>query len=172
MELDALDQRLIAAVQGGLPLAAHPYALIAAQLDVSEEQVISRLRALLDRGLIKRWGVVVRHAALGYRANAMVVWDVPDAIVDEIGRRFAAIECITLCYRRARRPPHWPYNLYSMIHGKERTAVLANLDEIRRSVGVQDIAYDVLFSGQCFKQRGARYPNAAIQSPIGGHTYG
>ncbi len=157
MVLDATGRALIALIQDGLPLAPRPYAAIAMALGIGEREVIARLAELLDQRLIKRLGVVVRHRELGYRANAMVVWDVPDDSVDEIGRRLGEFDCVTLCYRRPRRLPLWPYNLFCMIHGKDRERVQARLDEIIRAAGLEGIPYQVLFSKRRFKQRGARY---------------
>lgn len=151
------DRRLLAAIQQGLPLAARPYAEIAARLGWGEAEVIGRLRALLELGVIKRMGIVVRHHELGYRANAMVVWDVPDDRVDALGTELGRFAFVTLCYRRARRPPEWPYNLYSMIHAHDRATALAHIDELVEQCGLADVPRAVLFSRQRFKQRGAWY---------------
>lgn len=152
---------LIAAIQDGLPLTPTPYADIAARLGVTEEAVIAELRALAESGDIKRMGVVVRHHELGFHANAMVVWDVPDERVRAAGRRLAAERDVTLCYRRPRRPPAWPYNLYCMIHGRDRGLVEARIRRLRVTAGLEDVPYDVLFSLRRFKQRGARYAAVA-----------
>ncbi|MDX1432713.1 MAG: AsnC family protein [Gammaproteobacteria bacterium] len=152
-----LTTELIAAVQNGLPLTPAPYADVAARLGVAEETVLAELRRLADAGVIKRLGVVVRHHELGFRANAMVVWDVPDDRVAAAGRALAADSAVTLCYRRPRRLPLWPYNLFCMIHGRDRTLVHHHIDRLRQMSEVADIPYDVLFSLRRFKQRGARY---------------
>ncbi len=156
-ELTASDRELLAAIQHGLPLVARPYAEIGARLGWDEAEVIGRLRALLELGAIKRMGVVVRHHELGYRANAMVVWDVPDDRVDALGADIGRFPFVTLCYRRPRRPPDWPYNLFSMIHARDRATALAHIDELLRQCRLQDIPRAVLFSRQRFKQRGAWY---------------
>ena len=95
--------------------------------------MIAALRRLIDDGMIKRFGIVVRHRELGYRANAMVVWDVPDERVGEAGRTLAALPFVTLCYRRPRRPPDWPYNLFCMIHGRDRATVAGQIERATRS---------------------------------------
>ena len=157
MVLNDKDRELIAVIQDGLPLVARPYAAIATQLGLAEAEVITRLEALQAAGLIKRMGVVVKHRALGYRANAMVVWDIPDEQVERIGELLAGESCVTLCYQRPRRLPDWPYNLFCMIHGRERDSVLRRLEQIIEFHGLQAIPHTVLFSGRSFKQRGARY---------------
>lgn len=155
--VDEADRRLLAAIQHGLPLVPRPYAEIAAGLGISEEEVVARLSWLKEAGVIRRFGVVVRHHELGYSSNAMVVWDVPEEQVTELGRCLADFDFITLCYRRPRRLPQWRYNLYCMIHGKNREEVLAHLEWMVNHCGLQTLSHEVLFSRRRFKQRGAVY---------------
>lgn len=154
---DEMDYRLIAAVQQGLPITARPYATIAAQLGMAEQDVIARLAHLKSQGLIKRWGVVVKHRKLGYRANAMIVMDVPDHLVSEVGRQIGQHSFVNLCYQRPRQGEAWPYNLYCMIHGKSRDTVIEQWALLRDACGLSDFAWEILFSRRCFKQRGALY---------------
>jgi DNA-binding Lrp family transcriptional regulator len=164
LELDALDYALIAAIQDGLPLVARPYADIALNIGTSEADVLDRISRLLDHDVIKRLGIVVRHHELGFRANAMVVWDIPDARVGEFGRCIGASGLVNLCYQRPLRLPDWRYNLFCMIHGKDRTAVLERLEQLRDRCGLGGFQYEVLFSRQRFKQTGARYVDPSLQS--------
>ncbi len=157
MVMSDRDYQLIAAIQGGLPLVSHPYADVGRRIGWSEEQVITRIGEMQQRGIIKRFGVVVRHHELGYTANAMVVWDVPEQRLDEVGERLGDQSCVTLCYQRPRRLPEWPYNLFSMIHGRSQERVTAQVEQLIEKLGLSDIRYDILFSGRRFKQRGARY---------------
>ena len=157
MVLTDQDYRLIEAIQGGLPLCSHPYAEIGARIGLDEQAVIGRIAALQKSGVIKRMGIVVRHHELGYTANAMVVWDVPDGQVEAIGEQLGAQPCVTLCYQRPRRLPDWPYNLFCMIHGRDRDRVLGTIDQMVDTLALQGISHKVLFSGRRFKQRGARY---------------
>lgn len=154
--IDAVDYQLIAAVQKGLPIAARPYALVAERLSLDEQDVIERLSRLKAQGLIKRWGVVVKHRQLGYRANAMIVMNVPDERVAEIGAKVSQQACVNLCYQRPRQGD-WPYNLYCMIHGKSREVVLQQWHALQQTCDLTDYAFEVLFSRRCFKQRGALY---------------
>jgi DNA-binding Lrp family transcriptional regulator len=160
MALSDSDRQLLAAIEDGLPLVPRPYAAIGASIGRSEDAVIADLQRLIDAGVIARFGLIVRHHELGYRANAMVVWDVDDADVAAVGPRMAALPFVTLCYRRPRRPPDWPYNLYCMIHGRDRATVLAQVDDLAATVGLDDVPRQVLFSRRRFKQRGARYAAA------------
>ena len=156
--IDVIDRQLIELLQQGLPLVSRPYAEIGKQLELSEEETLSRLASLKQQGIIKRLGVIVNHRQLGYKANAMVVFDVPDSLVDQVGEHISQFNFINLCYQRPRQDEPWPYNLYCMIHGKDREKVLLQLDQLIESVGLSQYKYEVLFSKQCFKQRGALYP--------------
>ena len=155
------ERHLIAAIQSGLPLVTRPFAAAGAQAGMSEAEALAALQNLLDCGVIKRMGVVVRHHELGYRANAMVVWDIPDEDVGSVGPCLGGIEYVTLCYRRPRRLPGWRYNLFCMIHGHDRAEVLARVEAMRQGCGLQHVASEVLFSTRRFKQCGARYVRAA-----------
>jgi len=159
--LEAADYTLATALEGGLTLASRPYAALATRLGWREEAVLARLGHLIGLGVIRRFGVVVRHRELGYHANAMVVWDVPDAEIATVGRALAAQRAVTLCYQRPRRPPHWRYNLFSMLHGQDRGAVLEELARLRGELGLEYIACQPLFSHRRFKQCGARYSELA-----------
>lgn len=159
MTLEILDQQLIAVIQDGLEFTSRPFAKIAEKLGISEQKVLNRLEQLKANGTIKRLGVVVRHRELGFKANAMVVWDIPDDQVAEVARRIASFDCVTLCYQRPRRLPQWSYNLFSMIHGKDRESVLQRLADLVDILELQAIKHKPLFSTRRFKQRGARYIN-------------
>ena len=157
--ITAEDRALIKAVEHGLPIASRPYKEIAGQLGSTEQDVIARLQRLIDDGVIKRYGIVVRHKELGYTANGMVVWDIPDEKVDELGLRIGKCSCVTLSYRRPRRLPEWPYNLFTMVHGRSRDEVKQKVEEIVATCGLQEVNHTILFSTRRFKQRGAQYSN-------------
>jgi DNA-binding Lrp family transcriptional regulator len=155
--VDGLELQVQRALQEGLPIVAQPYQALARQLGASEAEIIACIEKQQAAGLHKRFGMVLRHRQLGYTANAMVVWNVDDEQVSEIGELLGREPCVTLSYRRPRRPPRWPYNLFCMIHGKSREEVLAQLQEIIRRNNLQHLPHKVLFSTHCFKQRGAVY---------------
>lgn len=154
---DLIKARLRNAIQDGLPLTPRPFLTLADSLGTTEETVIDLIRQFREEGLIKRMGLVVRHRSLGYDANAMVVWDVPDSQVDELGLKFKEFEHVTLCYRRPRILPEWPYNLFCMIHGRDQEKVLEQVNAMVDRLSLHHIDHDVLFSTHCFKQSGGRY---------------
>lgn len=158
----AFETALIEIISKGLPLVKQPYAAIAEQLGSSEADVIEGIQRIMMRGDLKRLGVVVRHRQLGYRANGMVVWDVPDERVKEVGHCIGQYAFVTLCYQRPRRLPDWSYNLFSMIHGQDRDEVTEQVAFIVEQCGLHDVDHRILFSKRCFKQRGASYSRKSL----------
>ena len=164
VQLTVEDRALIKTVENGLPIVSRPYAEIAQQLNTSEKDVISRLQHLIDIGAIKRYGVVVRHKELGYTANGMVVWNIPDDKVEELGMCIGKYACVTLSYRRPRRLPDWPYNLFTMVHGSCREEVTKKVNEIIEECNLQNTQHNILFSTRRFKQRGASYTQKDVST--------
>jgi DNA-binding Lrp family transcriptional regulator len=149
--------RLRKLLEKGLPLTPRPFQTLAEQAGLSEAQVMDAVDCWQKDGLIKRMGLVVQHRTLGYRANAMVVWDIPDEQVNRLGRQFADIPFVTLCYQRPRRLPDWPYNLFCMIPGVSRDRVEGQIDELIRTHQLQECPHAVLFSSKAYRQRGGCY---------------
>ncbi len=156
--LDALDRRLIVATQGGLPRVSRPFDAIGKELGIGGDEVIVRLQHMLDTGVIRRIGAVPNHYAIGYTANGMSVWDVDDARIDELGALVGALGFVTHCYRRPRRLPDWPYNLFAMVHSQSREEVAARVAEIASLLGDACRAHDILYSTAILKKTGLRIP--------------
>ena len=161
VRLTAAERRLVVALADGLPFDPQPYARLGEAAALPETGVMATLRDWLERGVVRRFGAVARHRSLGFEANAMVVWDVPDAQAPAAGGRLAGDAAVTLCYRRARSLPEWPYNLYCMVHGRARDTVLGQVAQLTRLAGLEARPREILFSERCFTQRGARYAAAA-----------
>ena len=154
--MDELDRALIVATQAGLPLVARPYAALADQLALAEDEVMARLQGLLSSGMIRRIGAVPNHYAIGWTANGMTVWDVADEQVDQLGALVGALPFVTHCYRRPRALPAWPYNLFAMVHGSSRDECSAKAEEIRVLLGAACRANDILYSTKILKKTGLR----------------
>ena len=152
----ALDRRIIAATQAGLPLVPEPYAAIAEMVGAVEDQVIERLEAMQQSGVIRRIAAVPNHYALGLAFNGMTVWDVDDAEITSLGPRVGDLPFVTHCYRRPRIDGLWPYNLFAMVHGRDRATVSGVLADVVARRGLQRVEQRVLFSRRRFKQTGAR----------------
>jgi DNA-binding Lrp family transcriptional regulator len=151
-----IDRRLIVATQGGLPLVARPYDALGRELGISGDLVQQRLAAMLGDGRIRRIGAVPNHYAIGYTANGMSVWDVADEQIDELGARVGALAFVSHCYRRPRRLPLWPYNLFAMVHGASRDEVAADVARIAELLGTACRQHDILYSSRILKKTGLR----------------
>ena len=151
-----IERAIVKATQAGLPLVERPYAQLADSLGISQKELLGRLGEMLDDGRIRRIGAVPNHYALGYTANGMSVWDVADAEVQSLGRDVGALPFVTHCYRRPRRLPDWPYNLFAMVHGRSRAETDRQVGEIRRLLGGACRASDVLYSVRILKKTGLR----------------
>lgn len=158
--VDDLDRQLLRALEDGLRLVMRPYYELASRIGWCESDVLARIQSLIERGIVTRFGCILRHRKLGYLANAMAVWDVPDDQVDDIAKVLARRDEVTLCYRRTRRLPTWPYNLFAMIHGQQRGVVTRQIAQTAKATGLQQFASATLFSRSCFKQSAARLSSA------------
>jgi DNA-binding Lrp family transcriptional regulator len=156
LEMDSVDRQLIVATQAGLPLVPRPYDAIGATLGIAGAEVRTRLERLLAGGAIRRIGAVPNHYALGYVANGMTVWDVADAQVDALGAAVSQLDFVTHCYRRPRRLPAWPYNLFAMVHAATRAEVEQRAEEIAVLLGAACRARDILYSTAILKKSGLR----------------
>ncbi|MFZ2649848.1 MAG: Lrp/AsnC family transcriptional regulator, partial [Burkholderiaceae bacterium] len=159
--VDAADRPLAALVEGGVPFVAQPYDAWAGALQQTREQVLGTLRRWLRQGSLRRFGVIVRHHEAGFAHNAMTVFDVPDGRVDACGSLLAGQRGVTLAYRRE-RGAGWPYNLYCMVHGRDRAAVQGAIDEATARCALAGQPRAVLFSARRFKQVGASYFRSSL----------
>ena len=157
---DDIERRIIVATQGGLPLVADPWGEVADEVGIPADELLGHVQTMLDRGLIRRIGAVPNHYAIGYTANGMSVWDIADEAIDTVGEWLGALEAVTHCYRRPRRLPEWPYNLFAMVHGRSRDAVGQQLDNIAAMLRTRFPgachSRDVLFSSAILKKTGLR----------------
>ncbi|WP_415845555.1 AsnC family protein [Stutzerimonas zhaodongensis] len=161
-DLQAMQLRRL--LEAGLPLAARPYQVLAERLGASEDAVLEQVRLWNESGLFRRVGLVIKHRAMGFRANAMLVMDIPDEQVDEVGRKLGEAAGVNLCYQRPRRLPDWPYNLFCMVHGRERQQVCQLIDALLAEHGLSEVPHQLLFSTRAFKQCGGRFaPPAALE---------
>lgn len=155
-DLSPLEADLLLAVQGGFPLSLTPYQDVADTIEADRDDVLAAIDRLLETGCIKRIGCVVNHVVTGFRNNCMVVWDVPDKNLDEWGTTVGSLPYVTLCYHRPRRPDQgWPYNLFTMVHGREAAAVDAKIDEL--AADYLPVDHERLYSTETLKQTGAQY---------------
>ena len=158
---DPIDRRIIMATQEGLPLTIKPYDTIAERLGLQAEEVRQRLKHMIASGLIRRVSLVPNHYRLGYRANAMTVWQLPDDRIRILGQRVAALPFVSHCYHRQPNPPDWPYNLFAMVHGRSRNETDALIDVISEVLGDAVQAHTAIYSSRILKKTGLRLHETA-----------
>lgn len=149
------DRPIMQALSQGLALVPQPFAALAATLDRPEAEILQRIEALAQARILTRVGVIVRHRALGWRENAMVVWRLPEAQIEAAGEALARIPGVTLCYQRRTVPGVWEFPLFCMIHARSRPEAMAVLDRARALPQLDRVEHRILFSTRCFRQRGA-----------------
>lgn len=156
MNIDATDRQIISATQSGLALVREPYAQVARELSLSEAEVIERLTAMQDSGVVRRIALAPNHYALGMTANGMSVWDIVDDQAAQLGAEIGALDFVSHCYLRPRALPGWPYKLFAMLHGQDREGVERHRDEIATRIGAACRAKDILYSTRILKKTGMR----------------
>jgi DNA-binding Lrp family transcriptional regulator len=157
--LGPIDRELVVATQSGLPLVPRPYHFLAEQLGISPEEVMQRIQCMLERRIIRRIAAVPNHYALGFKANGMSVWNVPDERVPDCGRKIGALEFVSHCYHRPRHPPIWNYNLFAMVHGRTRVEVEDKVAAIAALLGADNQGHEILYSTRILKKTGLRLTN-------------
>lgn len=151
--MDPLDLELLKLAQDGVELIQRPYQALGERLGISEEETIRRLDGLQKEGVIRRFAATIGHRALGFAANAMIIWRVPAADVERVGTIFASFEGVTHAYERA-TAPDWPYNLYTMVHSRKRDDCFEIASQLSRASGIEE--YRILFSEKEYKKTSAR----------------
>ncbi len=152
--LSDFEKRVILALQRDLDITSRPFLELAEQLEVSEEDFLAAIQGLVAKGYIRRFGATLRHQLSGYGANALVTWVVPAGDLKRVGQLLAGHQAVTHCYHRE-PAPGWPYNLYSMLHGKNPEEIEALAARLSQEAGVPD--YEILFSDTELKKTTMRY---------------
>jgi len=154
--IDDVDRQIIEATQGGLPLVPQPYHDVAKKLEIMPEELMQRMQRMLENGIIRRIGLVPNHYTLGYKANGMTVWDIPDEKIKEFGTQIGQLDYVSHCYQRPRHQPLWNYNLFAMVHGRDRSEVLIKVEKIAKLLGESDRGHEILYSSKILKKTGLR----------------
>ena len=152
--LTELEQKIIASIQEDMAVTERPYLRIAQNLGISEEQLLDKLKELSNREVIRRFGATLRHQRTGFTANAMVAWKVEEDRIEAVGKKMAAFQQVSHCYRR--NPSHeWPYNLYTMVHASDERSCQETARKMSEAASVKD--YALLFSREELKKTSMVY---------------
>ncbi|MCR3922695.1 MAG: Lrp/AsnC family transcriptional regulator [Firmicutes bacterium] len=154
MRLSDLDKEIMAHLQGNLPLQKEPYAAIATEVGLTTAELLEKINCYLESGAMRRLGTILHHHQAGYVANAMCGWVVPPARVEDVGTAMASFSNASHVYLRPTYPD-WPYNLFTMLHGKSVEALEAAAEEISEYTGIAD--YKLLYSVREFKKTSMQY---------------
>lgn len=152
--LTDLEKRIIASIQEDMAVCTRPYRAIAEKINITEAELLERLKDLSRRGVIRRFGATLRHQRAGFSANAMVAWKVDEDRVEEVGQKMATFHQVSHCYRR-NPTADWPYNLYTMVHANNEQACHETAQKMSRATSVQD--YTLLFSREELKKTSMVY---------------
>jgi DNA-binding Lrp family transcriptional regulator len=153
-ELSDLEVATIRLVQEDLPLTERPFAAQAGEIGCTEDDVLAMLASFKERKLMRRFAAVMNHRSAGFKANAMGVWAVPEAELDEIGPQMAGFALVSHCYRRPTYED-WPYSVFTMVHGKNARDCEQTIAAIRDETGVDE--YALLWSVKEYKKTRVRY---------------
>jgi DNA-binding Lrp family transcriptional regulator len=153
---DVINKAIIHTTQERIPLVNEPFAEIAKETGISQDEVITRLQELISVGVIKRLGISVNQRKIGIVANAVVAWKVPREQVKRVGNMLSAYKEITHCYERVTVPGKWEHNLFTVIHGYNRESVEEIAKMMSEAIGISD--YLVMFSNGQFKRTSVMHP--------------
>ena len=152
--LTELEKKIIASIQGDIPVISRPYLEISKKLKISEETLLKTLKDLCDRGIIRRFGATIRHQKSGFAANAMVAWIVDEKRIEEVGEKMSSFKEVSHCYRR-NPTDEWPYNLYTMVHANNEDTCREIARTMSSETSVEN--YKLLFSRRELKKTSMKY---------------
>ncbi|MDY6881718.1 MAG: hypothetical protein V2J25_03290 [Desulfatiglans sp.] len=152
--IDELDMKIIALLQGDLPLEARPFKILAEKIDITEQEFLDRTQHLEDRQILRRFGATLCHREAGFSSNAMIAWRVPDNRIDKVGAIFSGFKEVTHCYQREPQRD-WNFNLFTMVHGSNHKVCSQVATRMSLATGVDD--YALLYSEKEFKKTSMEY---------------
>jgi len=152
--LSKLDKKIISLISQDIPLVKEPFKNLSLELGMEQRDVLARIKSYKKNGFMRKFSASLNHKKIGFRHNAMVVWNIPDKLVKKAGNLMASFAQVSHCYQR-KKAPDWNYNLYSMIHGKTKQECFSVIRDISKKTSCKD--YRVLFSSYEYKKSAAKY---------------
>nr|WP_321267458.1 Lrp/AsnC family transcriptional regulator [uncultured Sulfurimonas sp.] len=161
IEMTPLHHEIVHRAQYDIEMVSEPFKNIISELNINYDKFFSILQELQEAGIMRRFASILNHRKAGFNANAMVVWDVDEANGEEIGATAAAFSAVSHCYLRPKYA-NWPYNLFTMVHGKneeETNAIIAEMAE-----EIESKSHMPLYSSREFKKIRIEYFTPAMQA--------
>ncbi|MGE4520372.1 MAG: Lrp/AsnC family transcriptional regulator [Desulfobacteraceae bacterium] len=152
--LSVNEKKVVALIQGDIPIEKNPYKILAEKAGITEDEFIEALKSLNEKKIIRRFGATLRHQKSGYSTNAMVAWNVPEDKIHDTGKLMAKFPFVSHCYRRDPKP-EWPFNLYTMVHAKSKDDCSVKVAEMSEKSQIND--YDILYSTKELKKTSMEY---------------
>lgn len=153
---------IVRVLQRDLPIEEKPFRVWEQKFGIPQEKLFEYAQSFIERGIMRRFSAVLRHRNAGFSANAMGVWIVPDERLQEVGIIIAGYAAVSHCYQRPTYPD-WPYNLFSMVHGKTADDCNAVLDSIAEKTGLD--GYAKLYSTKEYKKVRVKYFPPGMELP-------
>ncbi|MBF0217383.1 MAG: Lrp/AsnC family transcriptional regulator [Candidatus Omnitrophica bacterium] len=160
--LSKLDKSIISVISKDIPLAAEPFREMAEAIGVDEAVLLKRIRSYKKTGLMRKFTAVLNHRKLGFTHNAMVVWDIPEKMVERAAGIMASFDEVSHCYEREIKDD-WNFNLYCMVHGRSKFGCINIVKKIANKIG-HVVQYSILFSTREEKKTGANYFTVKVNS--------
>jgi DNA-binding Lrp family transcriptional regulator len=161
--MDEIDIKILAHVEKGVALEREPFKMLALQLSITQQEVVNRLNQLKATGVIRRFGASIKPNNIGYSANALVAWKIPQDRVQEVGAYMSKMPEISHCYERQAVAGRWEYNLYTVMHAKERESINRLVKELSKETEVGD--YKILYSTRDLKPKNSRPSMIGSRAP-------
>ena len=160
IELTPLHHEIILRVQYDIKFVSEPFKEIIKALNIDYDTFFAILQELQDAGVMRRFASILNHRKAGFNANAMVVWDVDENEGESIGKKAAEFSAVSHCYLRPKYP-NWPYNLFTMVHGKTTEETNAIIEEMAQEIDAKE--HMPLYSSREFKKVRIEYFTPAFQ---------
>lgn len=148
------DKAFIRELQKDLKIVDRPFLEPAQHLGINETQLFEKLRYYEEIGVMRRFAAILRHRQVGFTANGMIVWNVPESQIQDVGSKLGSFPQVSHCYQRPTYSD-WPYNVFSMIHCKTQDEANEMAKSIQKQIGIND--YKILFSSREFKKTRVEY---------------
>ena len=148
------DKDFIRELQKDMEIIDEPFVKAANNLGITENELFEKMKQYEDNGVMRRFAAILRHRQVGFTANGMIVWKVPEDKISEVGAKLGAFPQVSHCYERPTYSD-WPYNVFSMIHCKTHDEANEMAKTIQNQIHVDD--YKILFSSREFKKTRVEY---------------